>query len=171
VQDISAVDHCFEVKKIEVKQKDKNSFVAKQKALYVAARFAFRKLISKILKEDVKIAEKILQKQIQDCVYDYSIDQEKYSNSFYIAEFSYRFSKRKTANLLRDYGVNIDLQEESSLKTIKLIVYAKDFLKHANKLKNLNVSTELFSGEKVIFSIDERNIEKFREFGIKYAQL
>ncbi|MDR1561288.1 MAG: hypothetical protein LBS23_02955 [Holosporaceae bacterium] len=159
----------YEIKKIEIKQKDRNSLAAKQKVLLMAVRSAFKKLIAEKLNKDAEIAEKMSHQQIQDCIYDYSIENEKYSDSFYIAELTYRFSKKKVAKLLEYYGIDVDLEDADDQKRVKLAIYTGDFLKHATKLNNLDVSVELFSEKRAIFNIDESKIKDFRELGIKYA--
>jgi hypothetical protein len=103
-------------------------------------------------------------------LYDYSIDQEKFSDSVYIVRISYRFFKKKTALLLRSYGITIDFKDEEE-KVMKIAVYLEDFLKHAEKMHDMKVDVEKFSDERVIFRISKRRLKDFYKLRIRYAQL
>ncbi|MDR1982309.1 MAG: hypothetical protein LBQ08_00725 [Holosporaceae bacterium] len=159
----------FEIKDIEIKQKGNNSLIAKQNALHLAMSSAFQKMVKTELNEHVSSINSISNRQIQDCVYDYSIDQEKFSDSFYIGKFSYRFSKSKVASLLKSYGINIDLEDKT--RTVQLAIYLNDFILHEKKLRELKVVVEKFSNKKIIFHINREYINYFRKLRIKYARL
>jgi hypothetical protein len=162
----------LETQKVEIKQMDQNSLSAKQKALAEASRSAFQKLVTTKLGKDPKIFEKISDDQIQECIHDYSIENEKYSDSFYIAELAYRFSTKKVSDLMESFGLDLGYTPESTpSKTVKIAVYADDFLQHAGKLGELGKTVQFFSHKKVIFTIDEKNINAFRQLCIQYARL
>ncbi|MCR5225295.1 MAG: hypothetical protein K6C34_04395 [Alphaproteobacteria bacterium] len=168
---ISAVmaDSSFwEVENVEIKQEGQNSVVAKQRALSKSASSAFLKLFtSEELKKFAGYANKFSDKQIQDCVYDYSIEEEKSSDSFYIGEFSYRFSKNRVVALLKKFGANISAQKSS--KVVKIAIYKKDYLDHSNLISKSGSKVLSFSSEKVILEIND--INKFKKFNITYVRL
>ncbi|MDR1375429.1 MAG: hypothetical protein LBJ45_01275 [Holosporaceae bacterium] len=164
-------DLFWEIHKVKIKQSDENSFYAKQKALANALRSAFRKLVVEKLNADSQIAEKISNAQIQECIYDYSIENEKYSDSFYIAELSYRFSREKVSLLLESRGVILNVPKKNYSEKIKIVLRSRDFLQNIAMLRKLDFFVELFSGEKVVFSMDKKNIYAFRKLRIRYAQL
>ncbi|MDR2158062.1 MAG: hypothetical protein LBO02_01955 [Holosporaceae bacterium] len=162
----------FEIGDIEVKQRGGNSLIAKQNALHRAVRSAFKKIVEIQTAGKFSSFESISHQQIQNCVYDYSIDQEKFSDSVYIGRISYRFYKSKIAALLKPYGANIDVGEsENKSEMARFAVYLKDFIRHAKSLRDLNVTVEKFSNDRVIFGIKKKRVEDFRELRIKYAQL
>ncbi|MDR1334095.1 MAG: hypothetical protein LBJ71_02660 [Holosporaceae bacterium] len=166
---VDASSKYFEVDDIEIKQSGKNSLIAKQIALSSAMLSAFKKALAEELR-DKSIVASISLRQIRDCVYDYSIDQEKVSDSVYIGKFSYRFSKKKVASLLRSYGVNIKIEDEEE-KKVKLAVYRNDFLRHASKLRELGARVKQFSDERVVFCINKDRLANFYRLRISYAPL
>ncbi|MDR2781735.1 MAG: hypothetical protein LBB21_04775 [Holosporaceae bacterium] len=167
---VDASSKYLEIGDVEVKQAGSNSLVAKQEALSRAMLSAFRTLVETYTKERSSNVESISKHQVQNCVYDYSIDQEKFSDSVYIGKFSYRFYKRKVASLLQSYGIKIDFDYEEE-KVARLAVYLDDFLRYSQEMRNLQVNVEKFSDEKVIFRINKDRINDFRKLRIRYAQL
>lgn len=167
---VFAVSGYFFVEKIEVKRQDKNSLLAKQKALSIASRTAFSRLIAEELNLNEKIMDSISDKQISDCIYDYSIEHEKHSDSFYIAELSYRFDKMSVSKLLKTRGIDCNIIDETQNKQdIKLAIDIKDYVAKANDLKKINHIVETFSGEIVIFTMQKDALTEFRKLGIRYA--
>jgi hypothetical protein len=158
----------FEIKDVEVKQESKNSLVAKEEALRKAARLAFKEIIESEAKP--LSVESVSDHKIQDCVYDYSIEQEKFSESFYIGRISYRFSKHRVASLLKSFGLDADFGKNENEKFVRLAIHPKAFLYCANELKKLKVVVERFSNERVVFRIDKELIGDFRKLGVKYAR-
>jgi hypothetical protein len=155
---------------IEIKQKGNNSLAAKQVALSRAVRLAFRKMIEDHLKG--AFPESISNQQIQNCVYDYSIDQEKFSDLIYIGRISYRFFKNKVASLLEPYGIHVDIQEDERKEAdIRLAIYLEDFLRCAKELREIKAAVEKFSDQKVVFSIKKKYVDDFRKLRIRYARL
>lgn len=170
---ISAVmaDSSFwEVGNVEIKQEGQNSFVAKQRALSKSARSAFLQLFEENdeLKSFSAYANRFSERQIQDCVYDYSIENEKSSDSFYIAEFSYRFSKDKIAERLKRLGANIQTDENSSSCT-KIAIYKKDYLNKFKRISKLHPKVLSFTEDKVVLEI--RKINDFKKLKIVYVRL
>jgi hypothetical protein len=168
-----AEDGFFCVDNIEVKQNGENSLVAKQKALSIASRKAFFKLLGgEFGISDAKSLE-ISESQINECLYDYSIEQEKHSERVYIAELSYRFNKKQTVQLLKKYGIDCSnvVTETENTKNVKIIVRMNDFVTNYGELKKLDYSIEQFSGEKVIFVINKDDVNNFKKIGIKYANV
>jgi len=157
----------FEIRDMEIKEEGKNSLAAKQKALIKTARSAFKKILDK---DKSAIVSSISDRQIQNCIYDYSIDQEKFSDSVYIGRISYRFSKKKVASLLSPLGIKIELEEEPN-NFIKLAIYMQDFMVNIKKLRELKIIVERFSSEKMIFRIEKNRVDQFRQLNVKYAQL
>ncbi|MDR2724300.1 MAG: hypothetical protein LBB25_03820 [Holosporaceae bacterium] len=153
-----------------MKAEGPNSLIAKQKALLRASSLAFEKLVNSLLQRGSFAEKSIPNQQIQNCICDYSIKQEKFSDSVYKGKISYRFLKNKTLSLLRSYGAHTDMPNEES-KIVKLIVYRKDFIHCTHELNKLKVMVEKFDDGKVIFSINARYIADFRRLHIKYAQL
>lgn len=168
VSDVFA-GYYYEIREIETKQEGQNPLAAKQTALVKSARRAFDKLVSAEFNEST--IDGVSDKQIQDCIYDYSIENEKYSDSFYIAKFSYRFSKKKVLALLKIYGIDSGAEETVLPNEIKIVIYTKDFIRYYEDLKELKIQVERFSGESTFIKIERNNIKKIRELRIKYAQL
>jgi hypothetical protein len=160
----------FEIDDVEIKQKGANSLAAKQEALRKSARAAFEKAISAEAKR--LPAGSASDREIQDCVYDYSIEQEKISASFYVGRFSYRFLKDKIAAFLKSRGAVVGFEvEESKGEKVKLAVYREDFINRANELKKLKIAVEEFSNQRVVFKINKNRVPNFQELRIKYASL
>jgi hypothetical protein len=156
----------LESKNVKVKQEGRNSLEAKQTALRLANRLAF----SKVLNMELKAIGSISDGEIQNCIYDYSIEREKFSASVYIGEFFHRFSKSRVSSLLKSRGIHVDFQNEED-NVVKLAVYLKDFIRQNNELNKLKVIVEKFSDTKVVFSINRKYIDDFRKLRIKYAQI
>ena len=160
----------FVVDEIEVKQKDKNSLLAKQKALSKTPRLAFSKLISEELNLGEKVVSLMSDKQISDCIYDYSIEHEKHSDSFYIAELSYRFDKTSVSELLKKHGIKCNIVDEKQNKqSVKLAISIRDYVSRFVDLKTINHSVRTFSGEIVTFTMHKDSLNEFRKLGVRYV--
>ncbi len=159
----------WEVGNVEIKQEGQNSFIAKQQALSKSARSAFLQLFKENdeLKPFAICANRFSERQIQDCVYDYSIENEKSSDSFYIAEFSYRFSKSKINERLRKFGANVKTEKTSAVT--KIAIYKKDYLKRLKLLSKIGAKVVSFSSEKVVLEIHD--INRFKKLKFTYVQL
>jgi hypothetical protein len=158
----------FAVENIEIRQEDKNSLIAKQKALSKSLYVAFAKLL--LDKFNVNAAKfRISEKQRNDCIYDYSIEHEKYSDSVYIAKISYRFSRLNVINTLRKNGVNVDDNTiENDEKQIKIAIDLAYFIDNYGNFKNLDYVFEKFTSEKIVLAIKNISIEDFEKLDIEY---
>ena len=146
---VSAEIPCLEVNGITVKATDRNSLAAKQKALSGSMNRAFNRLLDSYFPEAVSLKNKIREEKIQDCVYDYSIDQEKFSGKTYIAKFSFRFSKEAVQKILRSH--NIIGREEKKSETTAVAIYTQDYLGNYERLKEYKVI--LFSPKRMVLEI------------------
>ncbi|MBO4405711.1 MAG: hypothetical protein J5821_03185 [Alphaproteobacteria bacterium] len=146
---VSAEIPCLEVNGITVKATDRNSLAAKQKALSGSMNRAFNRLLDSYFPEAVSLKNKIQEEKIQDCIYDYSIDQEKFSGKTYIAKFSFRFSKEAVQKILRSH--NIIGREEKKSETTAVAIYTQDYLGNYERLKEYKVI--LFSPKRMVLEI------------------
>ena len=130
---VSAEVPCFEVNGVTEKATDRNSLVAKQKALSGSMSRAFNRLLDSYFPEAESLKNKVPEEKIQDCIYDYSIDQEKFSGKAYIAKFSFRFLKDAVQKILRSH--NIAGHEERKSETLAVAIYTQDYLNNYDQLK------------------------------------
>ena len=156
----------LEVGEITVKTSDRNSLSAKQKALEISAKKAFDKLIDINFPEADRLKGKLSHSQIRNCVYDYSIEQEKFSGKTYIAEFSFRFSEDTVLKTLRSQGI---LEPEKKVKKLRVAIYREDYLRNPEIFKN--VSVHLFSKKKIILNISPEFKDVLKESKIKFAEI
>lgn len=160
---------CFEISDIEVKQTARDSLSAKQAALSISLRKAFAEMLATEFRT-VKINLKgVSAKCLQKCIFDYSIEYEKTSDSVYIGRFTYRFSKREVVNFLRERGIKVDAKKILAQDT-KVAIWRNDFIK-----MKLGASPKIrvleFDRDRVVFFADEKILEKIRELGIRHAKL
>jgi hypothetical protein len=168
---IFADSEYFEVDDIEVKQSGRNSLIAKEEALRLTRRLALEKMVKSISKSTNPPAlASISDREIQNCIYEYSIDREKFSGSFYIGKISYRFFKNKVSSLLKSRGIHTEIQVVEN-RIARFAVYLKDFIRCANELNRLEVTVEKFSDTRIVFNINRKYVDNFRRLRIKYAQL
>lgn len=152
---------------VGIKQAGQNSLIAKQKALHNSARKAFDRVINRDFREFSSYAEYVSTQQIQNCIYDYSIKHEKFSNSFYIADFSYRFSADKIAEALNRFGANI--KRVSHGKFVYVGIYRDDFVNNADALQQIEVEVVRFSSVRVVLKVFD--LDKFKQLNIDYVEL
>ncbi len=146
---VSADASYLEVNGVTTRITDRNSLVAKQRALSNSTNRAFHRLLDSYFPEAVSLKGKIREDKIQDCVYDYSVDQEKFSGKTYIAKFSFRFSKEAVQKILRSH--NISSFEEKKSEKSNVVVYTQDYLNHYKQLKEYKVV--LFSPKRLILEV------------------
>jgi hypothetical protein len=107
-------DDIITAKPVSVKQNGKNSFEAKQKAIDRAARLAF----FNVLKENYDLSREAIGKlsgeQISQCISGCSMEQEKQSESYYIARLAYRFSREMVEHLLESKGLGQRLHQTAT---------------------------------------------------------
>ncbi|MDR2107302.1 MAG: hypothetical protein LBO73_02155 [Holosporaceae bacterium] len=169
---VSAGSPYVEVKDIEVKQRGKNSVAAKQSALDAALHQAFRKALGVVSDVLPRSALQTPVRQIQDCLYDYSVDQEKFSDSVYIGRISYRFRRDRLVSLLKSLGVEADVGDDGEGEkdtSVKLAVHLEDFILNSNALREMNAVVEKFSDDKIMFRLNQGRIDDFLKLRIKYA--
>ena len=155
-----------EVSEITVKTSARDSLSAKQKALSIATERAFNKLIDINFPEATRLKGKLSFTQLRDCVYDYSIEQEKFSGTVYIAEFSFRFAEDKLLKLFRFYGIS---EPETKAKILKMTIYTKDYLDNPKIFKDVSIHS--FSREKMTISISSEFKKRLKEKNIKFAEI
>lgn len=152
---------------VEIKQAGQNSLIAKQKALYKSARKAFNRVINRDFREFSSYAEYVSTQQIQNCIYDYSIKHEKFSNSFYIADFLYRFSANKIAEVLNRFGANI--KTSSREKSVHVGVYRDDYVNNAEALQQIGAEVVKFSSVRVVLKVFD--LDQLKQLHINYVEL
>jgi hypothetical protein len=182
---LHAEDEYFPCKYVEVKHRAVDAVSAKAKALASAFRIAFLDLLQDHMKMDKNGAESVScavsDGQVFDCVYDYSVEHEKYSDSFYMAEISCRFSRKNVSALLESCGIwmgeisakgssldRIDRNSDSG-ESVGLVVCLDDFICHFQKLNELGCRVTKFSSLVVAFLLDGCHMSEFQGIGIKYA--
>lgn len=162
---------------IEIKRKSENSLKAKESALSAALQKAFfRILVNRFGISDAKDnaqINSISQKEMSNCVYDYSIENEKRSESIYICEIIYRFDEDKVINLLQKHGVIsiLDRKNKSEFGDINVAFYTDDFIRSNDRFAEMQYVIKRFSSEYVVVTIKNCTIEDVRRFGLPYAQL
>ncbi|MDR1551700.1 MAG: hypothetical protein LBS14_03420 [Holosporaceae bacterium] len=162
----------FVVEVVEVKECGKNSLEAKQTALSRAYVLAFRQAMAGWVGLTAARTG-ISWRQAKNCLYDYSIDQEKSSDSCYIARVTCRFHRKKMAVELDRLGISDVLRDEAEedRSCMKMAVYLNDFLKMERELKKLNILVVSFTNWRVIFSITRKNFEEFCRLQLRYAPI
>ena len=163
---VFAEDSYLEVNGVTSKATGVNSLAAKQSVFSNALNRAFGRMLENYFPEVSALQEKIEEKVIQDCVYDYSIDQEKFSGRTYIARFSFRFSKKAVKKLLLSRNMLAQERRESEAKIVA--IYAQDYLQKYDQLKNYKVI--MFSPKKVILEISESESKNFLNAGVVFAK-
>jgi hypothetical protein len=158
-------DDVWDTEPVEVKQLGGNSFVAKKAAMALAARRAFQTLLSEKLQ--LKNVPLVSDQQISECLYEHSIQQEKYSDRFYMAEISHKFDKKCVAGLLNRLGVKYKLPSVETHDTT-IAMHPDDFLRCWNG--RLRYVVKLFA-PKVVVLVLESPLSSFRKLGFRYAIL
>lgn len=183
-REYSKVKEILATDSVEVKQSGRNSLVAKEKALSIAARKAFTSLlrdhetdlvdpedesgrVAAVLPlKDLTFSDR----EISDCVYDYSIENEKRSESVYICEVRYRFDSKQVVLLLQKHGVKCRSNGLEN-SNIKVVIYTEDFIRNSSRLYTKNCVVQKYSSEYVVLFIKNCTKEDFEKFGLRYALL
>lgn len=147
--DVSAGVSCLEVNGVTVKVTDRNSLAAKQKALSNSINRAWNRMLDSYFPEAVSLKNQLTEEKIQDCIYDYSVDQEKFSGKTYIAKFSFRFSKESVQKILRNHNIVGYEEKKSDANTVA--IYTQDYVNNYEKFKDCKVV--LFSPKRMILEI------------------
>lgn len=155
-----------EIGGVTVRVSSQDAVSAKREALASATVRAFGRLMDRDFPEAAQLKGKLPGDQIQSCVYDYSVEREKFSGRVYIGEFTFRFSRDDVFRLLRSYGVSG--QEEGS-KERKVAVYTKDYLKNSDFFKEVPI--DLFSKGKVVLRVSSEFKKRLEDKQIKFAEV
>lgn len=164
---VFATNDYFEVDGVVAKTSDVNSLIAKQKVLSISAQRAFNKLIDIYFPQAESLKDKVKEGKIQKCIYDYSIDQEKFSGKVYIAKTSYRFSRDKVVKLFRSH--NILIGETKKSKKIKIAFYTDDYLSNVSAFDDCNIL--VFSPKKIVAEVSEENLDTLRNARITFEKV
>lgn len=162
-----ARDSYLEVSGVTTKEVGKDSLAAKQKALSNSTNKAFNRLLDSYFPEAVSLKNKIQERKIQDCIYDYSIDQEKFSGKTYIARFSFRFSKKAVQKILRNH--NISNYEEKKPKTNTFVLYTQDYLDNYVQLQGCKVI--LFSPKRIVLEIPASKLKSLASRNVTFKKV
>lgn len=163
---VFAEDSCFEVNGVTSKAISVNSLAAKQSVFSNALKRAFGRMLERYFPEVSSLQDKVEERTIQDCVYDYSIDQEKFSGKTYIARFSFRFSKKAVENLLLSRNMLAREKKESEANVVA--VYTQDYLQKYSQLQKYKVI--VFSPKRVLLEISKTESKSFLNAGVAFAK-
>lgn len=164
---VFADDSYLEINGITSKASSVNSLAAKQSVFSNALNRAFGRMLSTYFPKARSLEGEVQEKTIQDCLYDYSIDQEKFSGRTYIARFSFRFSKKTVQKLLRKH--NLLDQEEARSESEIVAVHTQDYLSKYDQLKEYKVV--LFSPKRIILEVPEADLKTFLNSKVAFAKI
>ena len=160
---------------VEIEQKGDNPSVAKDKAIEIAARFAFKDALMMQLDCHAKI-DSITNDQISNCLYEYVIENEKYSASVYIAKITYQFNYRLVAQLLRNQGIsfsekiveNSEKPQKKNVNKQRILMRTEDFINAISKKTDFDYRIEKIAKKRIILNI---NSEKLLNIKVPYLIL
>lgn len=176
---------------IEIKREADDPLDAKNKALQAALRRAFKDIVAQEESQSSSRCDSFSDEDVSLCLRDYSIDAEKFSDSFYIARISYRFSKSALERLLhaeqlptqyeqKKYGYKIKSYAQSeassnkpsrSPKVQRIVIFTKDFLDNYPKIKKINYTVKTFSRRLVTLLVNSKDLSLFRNLSISYEKI
>ncbi|MBE6446946.1 MAG: hypothetical protein E7015_00430 [Alphaproteobacteria bacterium] len=158
------------VDEISEKIVDSDLIRAKQKALDAAKARGFQELIVLRYPEAESVREKVNSNQIQRCIFDYSISNEKMAGNSYSAKFSFRFDKKRVNTLLAEYGIKISDSSESPLSDYSLIaIYRADYPACQDILTSFTVVK--FSGKRIVLKINKSQKSVLLKHRIRFASV
>lgn len=163
---VFAEDDYLGVNDVTSKATEVNSLAAKQAVFSNALNRAFERMLESYFPEVSSLQDKVEARVIQDCVYDYSIDQEKFSGRTYIARFSFRFSKKAVKALLLNR--NMLTQEKKGPEVKVVAIYTQDYLQKYDWLKKCKVM--MFSSKRILLKISETELKNFLKAGAAFAK-
>ncbi|GHT93266.1 hypothetical protein FACS1894122_08230 [Alphaproteobacteria bacterium] len=169
VSDVFGAGKVLKPASVSVKQSGKNSVEAKNIALVRAARLSFEKMLKEYYSLEKKSASGISDKQISECISDYSMENEKQSDSYYIAKLSYRFSKEAVDDVLANRGLLSANRYRAALREITIIVSMHDFMKNIEHFKNIKHKICRFSREIVVMKLAAKYLSSIKANGVVYA--
>ena len=164
---VFAEDSYLEVRGIASKASAGDSLTAKSVVFSNALNRAFGRMLRNYFPEARPLDDEVPEKNIQDCLYDYSIDQEKFSGTTYIARFSFRFSKDAVTKLLRQHNA---IETEKVKSDAELIaIYTQDYSAKYDLLKDYKVV--VFSPKRMILEIPSIELKSFLDSKVAYAKV
>ncbi len=164
---VFAEDSYLEVAGIGSRASDSNSLAAKSIVFSNALNRAFGRILQNYFPEVESLVEEVSEKDIQDCLYDYSIDQEKFSGTTYIARFSFRFSKDAVTRFLRHQNL-IDREEKNSGAEM-VAIYTQDYFSKYDQLKDYKVVVS--SPKRTIFEIPKAELKPLMDAKVAFAKV
>ncbi|MDR2795008.1 MAG: hypothetical protein LBB12_04495 [Holosporaceae bacterium] len=168
-------DEEFTIKKVSVKQSGENSVKAKEKALAKASRLSFAKILKDHFGMNKEVADSMSDQQIAECISGYSVANEKQSDSYYIAELSYKFDRKSIESMLAFRGlfdqpsVSSTKKNEKLSSDITLVTSLEDFMQNINQLKHIKYKITAFSGKVVELSLGIMDLNSIRNLRIPYV--
>jgi hypothetical protein len=163
------------IKKVSVKQSGKNSVEAKEKALAKASRLSFAKILKDHFGLPKAVSDSMSDHQIAECISGYSVAHEKQSDSYYIAELSYKFNRKSIESMLEFRGlpappkVNSRSRNEKLSYDVTLLVSLEDFMRDISRLKYLKYKIIAFSSKIIELSLGITDLNTIRTLGIAYV--
>lgn len=164
---VFAEDSYLEINGVTSKASSANSLAAKQTVFSNALNRAFGRMLSTYFPKIRSFEDKVQEKNIQDCLYDYSVDQEKFSGKTYIARFSFRFSKKAVQKLLRKHNL-LDREAKTS-ESETVVIYTQDYLGGYDQLKEYKVV--MFSPKRIVLEVPESDLKAFLNSKVTFAKI
>jgi hypothetical protein len=146
---------------ISVRQQGKNSLEAKEKAVARAVRAAFYQMLRENYHLSQNDVGKLSLEQINRCISDYSVEQEKQSESYYMARLAYKFDRIAVKNLLLAKNLWQDLDESGSAEVSAtglrschyLSLPTSTFLARHSFFEKIEYNVLEFSGKTVVLKV------------------
>lgn len=159
--------HFYGVSGIEVRVHASNAVDGKEKAQSESIKLAFAQLISDHYNDFGVDVSQVLERDIWECVYDFSIEKEKYSSAIYIGRFVYRFDDNKVKNLIgKVIGKQLDTKNSN---LVCFVADLSDFVNYLSRLKEIKI--DKFQHDRVMFYISADKVEKLKSLNIKCTKL
>lgn len=165
-----ANSNLVEINDIDVRQYGADLIAAKDAAINDAMRIAF----SRLFEDDGELAEfrqyqpQFSESHIQDCVFEYTVEHEKMSDSMYMATVSYKFSKEKIFNWLKKFGAVVE-QTDDALSSVSVVMRRHDYIDNYQAISQLDHSIDSFSSDRVVCVFNSE--EDLLEIDIPYVRL
>ncbi|GHT97481.1 hypothetical protein FACS1894126_1610 [Alphaproteobacteria bacterium] len=169
VYDVYGAGKVLKPASVSVKQNGKNSVEAKNIALARAARQAFEKMLKEYYSLEKKAASSISDKKISECIADYSVENEKQSDSCYRAQLSYRFNKETVDDVLATCGLISADKSRAASKEVTIVISMHDFMENADHFKTIKHKICKFSKEIVVMSTAAKHLDGIKAIGVVYA--
>jgi len=164
---VFAEDSYLEVRGVASKASAGDSLTAKSIVFSNALNRAFGRMLRNYFPEAKPLEGEIPEKDIQDCLYDYSIDREKFSGTTYIAKFSFRFSRDAVTKFLRQHNA---IEAEEKVSDAELVaIYTQDYSVKYDLLKDYNVV--VFCPKRMILEIPSTELKSFLDSKVAYAKV